>query len=55
MNLKRLLIILSIALAFAGQTVNAQQTNADISPADLRAKAEKGDAVAQFNLSIGYH
>ena len=55
MNLKRLLFGFGLALILAGQALHAQQSDADYKPlAEIRTKAEKGDAKAQFALGCIY-
>ena len=51
MNLKVWLSAFGFALVLAGQTLLAQQNEADRKLlADIRAKAQKGDAQSQFEL-----
>jgi TPR repeat protein len=55
MKLKRLIFSLGLALVFVGQTLHAQQKNADGKQlADIRTEAEKGDATAQCCLGARY-
>lgn len=52
MNLNRLLLGFALALSLAGQALHAQQNEADCKLlADIRARAEKGDA--QFQSQLG--
>ncbi|MGA2659945.1 MAG: tetratricopeptide repeat-containing serine protease family protein [Verrucomicrobiota bacterium] len=55
MNLQRLLFGLGLALVLVGQTLHAQQSDADRNLlAELRAKAEKGDAESQLQLGWAF-
>jgi len=54
-NVKRLLFGLGLSLMLAGRTLHAQQSDADHTRlAELRAKAETGDAQAQNELGVCY-
>jgi len=51
----RFLLSLVLALTLGGQTLCAQQGDADVKKlAEIRAKAEKGDAKAQVDLGVAF-
>ncbi|MGO9610525.1 MAG: tetratricopeptide repeat protein [Verrucomicrobiia bacterium] len=55
MNLKMLLFGVGLSLMLAGQTLRAQQRDADLARIhELRASADRGDAKAQIELGVCY-
>jgi TPR repeat protein len=55
MNLSRLLFGVGLGLVLAGQPLHARQSEADRQAlAQLRAKAEDGDAQSQFELGAAF-